>query len=378
MPFRAIEDPSILKRLLEATLLIESNLELPEVLRHVVEEACSMTGARYGALGVLDEDKQRLAEFVTLGLSSDEERTIGPRPTGRGVLGLLIADPRALRLSDISGHAASAGFPPNHPPMSSFLGMPIKVRDEVYGNLYLTEKDRSTEFTEDDIAVTGALALAAGIAVENARLHERVRRSAVFEDRDRVARDLHDTVIQRLFGLGLTLQGIAGRLPAPAAQQLGALVSELDEVIAQVRSTIYELGMGDESRGVRDDILALVDELEDVVGFESPVTFEGPLDTLVTPQLREQLLAIVREALTNVGKHAHATRASVRVVVDEGICRLTISDNGLGMGTPSPAAGGGLGLPNLRRRAEKLGGTFAVDDAPDGGTVLTWQVPLDR
>jgi signal transduction histidine kinase len=376
VPYHSIEEPSILQRLLEATLLIESNLELPEVLRHVLEEACSMTGARYGALGVLDEDKRSLAEFLTLGLSAEQERAIGPRPTGRGVLGLLIADPKALRLGDISGHLASAGFPANHPPMASFLGMPIKVRDEVYGNLYLTEKERSEEFTEDDIAVTEALALAAGIAIENARLHERVRRSAVFEDRDRMARDLHDTVIQRLFGLGLTLQGIAARFPASAARQLEDLVSDLDEVIAQVRSTIYELGMGDRSRGVRDDILGLVSELHDVVGFDAPVTFDGPLDTLVTPQLREQLLAIVREALTNVGKHAHATRASVHLDVDEGTCRLMIRDNGVGMGARSGAAGGGLGLPNLRRRAEKLGGTFVIHDSPGGGTVLTWQVPL--
>ena len=378
MPFHSIEEPSILKRLLEATLLIESNLELPEVLRRVLEEACSMTGARYGALGVLDEDKRTLAEFLTLGLSAEQERAIGPRPTGRGVLGLLIAEPEALRLRDISGHSARAGFPAGHPPMASFLGVPIKVRDEIYGNLYLTEKDGSPEFTEDDVAVTGALALAAGIAIENARLHERVRRSAVFEDRDRMARDLHDTVIQRLFGLGLTLQGMAARLPASAASQLEDLVSELDEVIAQVRSTIYELGMGDRSRGVRDDILAIVSELRDVVGFEAPVTFDGALDTLVTPQLREQLLAIVREALTNVGKHAHATRASVQVDVDENFCRLIISDNGVGMGVPSSATGGGLGLPNLRRRAEKLGGTFVVGDAPGRGTVLMWQVPLGR
>jgi signal transduction histidine kinase len=191
-----------------------------------------------------------------------------------------------------------------------------------------------------------------------------------------MARDLHDTVIQRLFGLGLTLQGIAVRLPASAARQLGDSVSELDEVIAQLRSTIYELGLGDLSRGARDDILALVSELQDVVNFEARVTFDGPLDTLVRPQLREQLLAVVREALTNVGKHAHATRASVQVEVDEATCRLTISDNGVGLGRGPSAAGGGLGLSNLRRRAEKLGGTCVVGDAPGGGTVLIWQVPV--
>ncbi len=199
MPFHAIEDPTKLRRVLEATLLIESNLELPEVLRHVVEEARSMTGARYGALGVLDEEKQALSEFITVGLSEEQEAEIGPRPTGRGVLGLLIADPRPLRIPEIGNHPESYGFPADHPPMASFLGVPIKVRDEVYGNLYLADKVGWSEFTRDDEALVGALSLAAGIAIENARLHDRVRRSAVYEDRDRVARDLHDTVIQRLF-----------------------------------------------------------------------------------------------------------------------------------------------------------------------------------
>ena len=377
VPFRGIEDPSKLRRVLEATLLIESNLELPEVLRHVIEEACSMTGARYGALGVLDEEKQALSEFVTVGLSEEEEDRIGPRPTGRGVLGLLIADPRPLRIHEIGRHPDSFGFPANHPPMTSFLGVPIKVRDEIYGNLYLAEKVGWSEFTLDDEALVGALSLAAGIAIENARLHDRVRRSAVYEDRDRMARDLHDTVIQRLFALGLTLQGMAARMSDSAASQLGVAVSEIDRVIAQVRSTIYELGMGDESRGIRDDITTLVRQLHEVVGFEVELTFTGPLDAAIDDLVLEHLLATIREALTNVGKHAHATQASVSMEVDGASCILTITDDGIGL-TDAPASpDGGLGLPNLRRRAEKLHGTLSVDSPPGGGMVLTWKVPID-
>jgi len=376
VPFRSIEDPTKLRRVLEATLLIEANLELPEVLRHVVEEARSMTGARYGALGVLAEDKQSLSEFITVGLTAEEEADIGARPTGRGVLGLLIADPQQLRVTDIGSHPNSFGFPPNHPPMGSFLGVPIKVRDEIYGNLYLTDKIGWSEFTSDDVALVDALSQAAGIAIENARLHDRVRRSAVYEDRDRMARDLHDTVIQRLFALGLTLQGIAARLPDAAASQLGGAVSEIDRVITQVRSTIYELGMGDESRGIRDDIVGLVRELNAVVGFEVALTFDGPVDSAVSGQVFEHMLATLREALTNVGKHAHATRATVLVAVDETSCCLIITDDGVGLTDAEAAAGSGHGLPNLRRRAEKLHGTLTVDDAPDGGTALTWKVPL--
>jgi signal transduction histidine kinase len=259
--------------------------------------------------------------------------------------------------------------------MRSFLGVPIKVRNEVYGNLYLTDKVGWAEFTSGDVALVGALSLAAGIAIENARLHDRVRRSAVYEDRDRMARDLHDTVIQRLFALGLTLQGIAARLPDAAASQLGGAVSEIDRVITQVRSTIYELGMGDESRGTRDDIVVLVRELNAVVGFEVELTFAGPVDSTISAQVLEHMLATLREALTNVGRHAHATRATVLVAVDDTSCCLTITDDGIGL-TDAEATGGGHGLPNLRRRAEKLHGTLTVGDATDGGTALTWKVPL--
>lgn len=362
--------------MLEATLLIESYLELPEVLRHVVEEACSMTGARYGALGVLDEEKRALSDFITVGLTREEEEVIGPRPTGRGVLGLLITDPQPLRVANIGEHPESYGFPPNHPPMTSFLGVPVKVREEVYGNLYLTDKIGWSEFTEDDVALAGALSLAAGIAIENARLHERVRRGAVYEDRERVGRDLHDTVIQRLFALGLTLQGLAAR---DSNAILGNAVTELDSIITQIRSTIYELGMVETSRGFRDEIISLVREMDDVLGFHVAVSFSGLVDAGVDDLVVEQLMASIREALTNVGKHARASRATLEVVMDETTCRMKITDNGIGMGTGSSTSSnnGGLGLANMRRRAEKLGGSMAVEAAPTGGTVLTWGIPLE-
>src|ERR1700728_2173634 len=209
MPYRSIEDPVKLRRVLEATFLLEGDLELPVLLRHVVQEARSIAGAQYGALGVLNDDRTGLDQFVTVGLDPDEESRIGARPTGRGVLGLLISDPQPVRLAELGSHPDSFGFPPNHPPMTSFLGVPIKVRGEVYGNLYLTNKIGWSEFTNDDEAVVEALALFAGIAIENARLHQRVAEVAVYEDRDRLARDLHDTVIQRLFAVGLSLQSIA-------------------------------------------------------------------------------------------------------------------------------------------------------------------------
>jgi signal transduction histidine kinase len=374
VPFRSIDDPTKLRRVLEATLLIEADLELPALLRHVVEEARSMTGARYGALGVLNDDGTALIEFITVGLEPEQEEQIGARPTGQGVLGLLIADPRPLRLGHLSDHAESYGFPANHPPMNSFLGVPIKVRDEVYGNLYLTDKVGWSEFALDDVALVEALALAAGIAIENARLHQQVQVAAVYEDRDRLARDLHDTVIQRLFGVGLTLQSMAARASGDMAKGLGAAVAEIDQVIQQVRSTIYELGMNGENRGIRDNVITLVRELDTLVGFEVRVSLDGPVDASISDQVAEHLLATIRESVTNIGRHANATEASVNLAVEGDQCRLTISDNGTGF-DPSTPGDGGLGLTNLRRRAEKLNGTFAIEETEGGGTSLVWQVP---
>jgi len=376
VPFRSIEDPAKLRRVLEATLLLEADLELPVLLHHLIEEACSMTAARYGALGVLNDDRTALAEFLTVGLDPDQEKQIGARPTGRGVLGLLITDPRPLRLSNLGSHDESFGFPPNHPPMASFLGVPIKVRDEVYGNLYLTDKIGWSEFTHDDEALVAALALAAGIAIENARLHQRVQDVAVYEDRDRVARDLHDTVIQRLFAVTLSLQSMAGAAEAAGlADRLKKAVSNLDATIRQVRSTIYELGSSAIEQGVRATLLALVRDLNGVVGFEVRTAIDGPVDAAVSDEVAEHLLATVREALTNVGRHAHASEASVHLTVRGGLCTLQVIDNGRGLGT-SETGEGGLGLVNLRRRAEKLHGQLVVENLDAGGTSLTWQVPI--
>jgi signal transduction histidine kinase len=374
VPYHSIEDPSKLRRVLEAVLLIERDLELPALLSHVIEEACSMTGARYGALGVLNDDKTALEEFVTIGIEPDQVAKIGPLPTGKGVLGLLIADPGPLRLARLSEHPDSFGFPPNHPPMTSVLGVPVKVRDEVYGNLYLTDKIGWSEFTKDDVALVEALALAAGVAIENARLHQQVQMAAVYEDRDRLARDLHDHVIQRLFGLGLALQSLAVRASPDIADGLQKQVNEADEIISEVRATIYALGMGGSSRGVRDDILALVSELRYTVGFELDISFDGAVDTAVTEGVVEHLTATIREAVTNIERHANATKATISLSARDGHCQLQVTDDGRGFS--GEGREGGLGLTNLRRRAEKLNGQFDIAGAPSGGTVLTWRVPI--
>ena len=369
-----MDDPSSLRRVLDAVLLIEADLELPVLLRHVIEEARAMTGARYGALGVLDDGHTHLAELITVGLEADQEGQIRERPTGRGVLGLLVANPEPLRLPQLSAHEESFGFPLGHPPMTSFLGVPIRVRDEVFGNLYLTDKVGWNEFTREDESLVTSLAVAAGIAIENARLHRLVQEQAVSNDRDRVAHDLHDTVIQTLYGAGLSLQGIAGAAQAAdVSDQVSAVAATIEDAVVQLRSTIYELGLTGGERGIRARIISLLRELTVVAGFQVHNSFDGPVDSAISEVIAEQLLATVREAVTNVGRHAHATQANVRLSVASDECLLQITDNGRGL-EPIESPEGGLGLNNMRRRAEKLRGSFEVKSQP-GGTVLTWRVP---
>jgi signal transduction histidine kinase len=378
VPYHSIEDPATLRRVLEATLLLEADLDLPTLLRHIVDEARSMTGAQYAALGVLNDDGTALSQFITVGLEPDEEDRIGPRPTGRGVLGLLTNDPQSLRIGRLDTHPDRHGFPPNHPPMTSFLGVPLKVRDEVYGNLYLTDKVGWTEFTSDDEALIGALAMAAGIAIENARLHERVAEVAVYEERDRLARDLHDTVIQRLFAIGLSLQSmVASPTASRNADRLTATIGDIDDTIRQVRTSIFELGSDGLGRGVRDNVLSLLEELRPMAGFEVRAGFDGPVDTAVPDIVLEHLLAVVREAVSNIGRHARATQAGVTVSVESGRCRLRVVDDGCGLGASGPGSAG-LGLGNMKRRAEKLHGDCTIESPPAGGTVVIWDVPVDQ
>jgi two-component system, NarL family, sensor histidine kinase DevS len=165
-----------LRGLLDAVLAVNADLDLPETLQKIVSTACALSGARYGALGVLAPGAQQLAEFVTYGLTPEEHAAIGALPIGRGVLGVLIDDPQPLRLKDITSDPRSSGFPAHHPRMRTFLGVPIRAGDEIFGNLYLTEREEGSEFTQDDEDVVVALAAAAGIAIDKAQRYSASRR----------------------------------------------------------------------------------------------------------------------------------------------------------------------------------------------------------
>jgi signal transduction histidine kinase len=373
-PFDRIDDPAKLRRLVQAILILDAELYLPVVLRRIVEEACDLVDARYGALGVLSEDGRQLDQFLTVGLTPEDEQAIGPGPTGRGVLGTLIADDKPLRLADIADSLESQGTPLDHPHMTSFLGVPVRVHGEVYGNLYLTNKSTAAEFSEDDEELVLALAMAAGIAIENARLHGLVRDRALTEDRDRIARDLHDSVIQRLFAIGLSLQGTARLVERPeAVMRIGEAIDKLDDTIRQLRKAIFDIELTINKEGLHPKVLDLVHELRPVLGLLPQVSFSGPVDTVVTGPLAEEVLAVLREALTNVGKHARARQVFITIAAGEEL-RLVVADDGNGIGDEPPS---GLGLKNIRQRAERLDGSMELGKSREGGTRLTWHVPLD-
>jgi signal transduction histidine kinase len=340
-----------------------------------VEAACSLVDARYGALGVLDEAGNGLAEFVHVGLDDATVSAIGRLPEGHGILGLLILDPKPLRLTDLSEHPDSYGFPPNHPPMKAFLGVPVRIRDQVFGNLYLTEKIGAAEFSADDEALVEALARAAAIAIENARLHGRIRDHALLEDRDRIARDLHDTVIQRLFAVGLQLQGAVRFAARPeVVDRLQRSVVDLDETIRQIRTTIFGLETIGLDGGAREEVMALVREMEPAVGVSVHVTFEGPVDSVVSATLYQHLLAALREALSNVARHARASRVDVTLRAHDDLVLQVLDD---GVGIDVGASDGGHGLENLAARAAALGGQATITTREGGGTVVLWRVPLE-
>jgi signal transduction histidine kinase len=248
------------------------------------------------------------------------------------------------------------------------------VRNAVFGNLYLCEKERGEEFTEEDEQLAVALAAAAGVAVDNARLMQRVEQLAVLEDRARIARDLHDKVIQRLFATGLELQTM---VPSDAQQDLDERIThsaeELDETIHEIRNTIFALE-APRRRGIRVDIFARVDSAREALGFTPELRLEGLIDSLVSDKLAEDLLAVLQEALSNVAQHAKASRVEVLVEAhtDTGLL-LRVVDNGTGLPESYEA---GRGLRNLEERARRLHGEFSATRGAAAGTVIQWRVPI--
>lgn len=379
-----------LQHLVRAMVDVGSHLDLPTVLRRIVGTATELVGAHYGALGVLDPTRTFLSQFITVGLSPEEEAAIGEPPKGHGILGLLITDPRPIRLPDLTLHPDSFGFPPHHPPMHSFLGVPLCVQGQVFGNLYLTDKRDGAEFSAADEELAVGLAAAAGVAIDNARLHQRIRDLDLLEDRERIARDLHDTVIQRLFATGLSLQASSRLATDPELHnRIQLAVDDLDATVREIRSVIFSLHADRHIAGasLRRDLLRVGAELTEVLGAEPRFRFHGPVDNLVAGHdeivggepLTAEILAVTREALSNVARHARPGTAEVDVTVADGWLELVVTDAGTRTDDDAPdrrgTGNGGQGLPNLSGRAEARGGSCTFEPHPNGSR-LTWRVPL--
>ena len=360
--------------LVRAGLVLASELSLPSILQRLVELACEVADARYGALGVLDREGRAIEDFITHGITEEERRAIGHLPVGKGILGLLITEARPIRLASIQAHPGSVGFPPNHPPMSSFLGAPIKVRDRVYGNLYLTEKRGADEFTQEDEEAVLTLGAQAGVAIENARIREELQRLAVLEDRERIAQELHDGVIQSLFAVGMSLQA-AGAVTDDAAvvrERLGTAVHDIDRVIRDLRNYIFGLGGGLADRQLDRALHDLADEIRRGSDIAVRVQVNAEAAARLASQATD-VLQFAREALSNAVRHSGAATVSLVLSREDGSLVLEVEDDGKGF-DPEEAAGRGRGLGNLRARAEALGGKIEIDSASGEGTRVRLEV----
>ena len=385
VPTESIAHPALgvaeLEALVEATRAIAEVLELDPVLQLIVDRVRTLVGADYAALGIVDSGG-RIQRFITSGIDPDVRRAIGDPPRGHGLLGLIVREGRSYRVRRIADHPDAYGFPPHHPQMTSFLGVPITVHGRPVGNLYLTDKRAATEFTDSDRLLVEMFGLRAGIAIENARLHEQVQRLAVVEERERISRDLHDGIIQAIYGVALSLEEVPF-LVASAPDEVGARVDRaidsLNLTIREIRSFI--LGLRSELLHGADVVAGLA-TLADEFGATGASDVE--LDIAVDPQVagalpvghRVQLLQMAREALSNAVRHAHASHIKLSLHSDGLVLELAVEDDGVGFDATAAPPSGHLGLANLHERATAIGGELIIDSAAGGGTRLRIRVPV--
>ena len=374
--------PPAVQALDQAVRGISGELDVDRVLQLIVDRVRELVDAEYAAIGIVDRDGA-IERFITSGISDEQRARIGNLPRGHGLLGLIIRENRAFRIPEISAHPESYGFPAHHPPMTSFLGMPITNRGVPVGRLYLTNKQGALEFGEADQALVEVFALHAGIAIENARLHDQVRRLAVVDERERISRDLHDSVIQAIYAQTLALDDVpemAADDPAEASRRVDEAIDALHAVIRDIRNFIFGLRpvlleSGDLGQGLEH----LATELRRSGGVAvaiSVVDEHGHLGRLPIETVAE-LLAVVREALSNVARHAGATNCRVLLASEPNRLHLQVHDDGRGFDPSRRGEGGHHGLANMRSRVESLGGTFEVDSAPGRGTriIVVLRVP---
>jgi signal transduction histidine kinase len=363
-----------------AVRAISGVLSVERVLQLIVDQVRSLVGARYAALGIVD-GRGIIERFITSGMSREVRERIGDLPRGHGLLGLIIRENRSFRIPEIAAHPDSSGFPADHPPMGSFLGVPVTVKGRSVGNLYLTDKLHRAEFSEDDQRLVETFALHAGIAIENARLHEAVSRLAVFDERERIGKDLHDGIIQSLYAVGLSLEDVPDLMTddaGEASQRVDRAIDAINLTIRDIRNFIFGLRptLLDGS-DLPSGLATLADELRVNTTIEVDVRIDGPAPALSDTRALE-MLSLVREALNNVARHAHASQVTVTLRSDGSIVELEVEDDGGGFDATHVHQGDHQGLRNMRARAEALGGALEVDSAPGRGTRLVARIPIQE
>lgn len=358
--------------LVNAAASIVAQTELPDVLKQVAETARQLTGARYAALGVIG-DYGSLTEFIHVGLDRKTADEIGALPTGKGVLGLLIREGETIRLDEIAAHPDSFGFPANHPPMHSFLGVPVQVGSRIFGNIYLTEKEGG--FTDHDETTVQALAIVAGAAVGTSRLRQRLDTLALTDERERIARNVHDSVVQDLFAVGLSLQALASKTEEEAfANELEGIADRVDAAIGSLRALILDLRSDDTSKTLRQIIEEITEELAGPFG--TPVQVEvNHAGFLPSGRLLEDILAIAQEGTANALKHARASLVLLKVDQIGSNVMVSVVDDGIGFDPATERSG--MGLANIEARVRNRGGTVDMTTAPDGGTILEAVIPIN-
>ena len=354
-------------------------LDVESVLQVIVDRVRALVGARYAALGIVS-DGRRIERLITSGITPEQRARIGAPPQGHGLLGLIITEGRSFRIPDIAAHPASYGFPPNHPEMTSLLGVPVRLKNRTIGNLYLTDKVGADDFGQDDERIVELFALHAGIAIENARLHEAVQHLAVVDERERIGKDLHDGIIQTLYGVSLSLEDVPELMDDDGAEALARVdraIDTLNGAIADLRHFVVGLRPELVDRTDFGGLLAaFVEQVRqnDVLNVELDLP---DVEIELAPHARGELLQIAREALSNIARHAGASRATVSLHHDGSGLRLELSDDGLGFDPSLGAPSGHHGLANMRDRAMALGGTLEVKSAR-GGTTIIVRVPMSR
>jgi signal transduction histidine kinase len=316
-------------------------------------------------------------------MPAEAEARISHRPHGHGLLGVVMREGRALRLADLSEHPRSAGFPEHHPPMKSFLGVPIRYKGSSLGNLYLTNKQGAAEFSEQDQHLIEQLAAHAAIAIENARLYEKVQQLRVLEERQRIGMDLHDGIIQSIYAVGLNLELVNslladGEMPTALERVKGAIDS-LNTVIRDIRAYILDLRP---RRFEGDDLIAALRQLLTEFRGNTLMSVELRADPAaergLTSEARRALFHIVQEALSNAARHSRATRVEIHLTDHEHDVELLLQDNGQGFDAAGAERRVGHGLMNMRDRVASVGGQCRIESRLGEGTAVRVRVAKPR